>query len=181
MASNSHLSNVKEELVKKIRDIKDFPKRGIIFRDITPLLQDKDTLRETVHVIANHYRNKNISFIVSPEARGFILGAAVAYELGVGFIPVRKPDKLPYQVEKVEYTLEYGEDEVQMHKDAVKKGDKVLVFDDLLATGGTARATCKLVEKLEGEVAGVCFLIELTELKGKNKLAEYEVFSIIKY
>ncbi|RLE12154.1 adenine phosphoribosyltransferase [Candidatus Aerophobetes bacterium] len=174
-------AEIKDRLAKKIRDIEDFPKKGIIFRDITPLLQDKVSFREAVRVIADHYRGKNISCVVSPEARGFILGAAVAYELGVGFIPVRKPGKLPYKVEKMRYNLEYGEDEVQIHKDAIRKGDNVLVFDDIIATGGTARATCKLVEKLGGKVVGVCFLIELTDLKGKEKLAEYDVFSIIKY
>ena len=174
-------AEIKDRLAKKIRDIEDFPKKGIIFRDITPLLQDKVSFREAVRVIADHYRGKSISCVVSPEARGFILGAAVAYELGVGFIPVRKPGKLPYKVEKMRYNLEYGEDEVQIHKDAIRKGDNVLVFDDIIATGGTARATCKLVEKLGGKVVGVCFLIELTDLKGKEKLAEYDVFSIIKY
>ncbi|MBE0479333.1 adenine phosphoribosyltransferase [Candidatus Aerophobetes bacterium] len=172
---------VGKRLATKIRDIKDFPKKGIIFRDITPLLQDADSFREAVSFIARHYRDKNISFVVSPEARGFILGAAIAYELGAGFIPVRKSGKLPYSSEKATYSLEYGEDEIQIHKDAIKKKDKVLIFDDLIATGGTAQATCKLVEKLGGEVTGVCFLVELTELKGKEKLSEYDVFTIIKY
>lgn len=181
MASDIDVSGIKNRLLEKIRDIEDFPKKGIIFRDITPLLQDKNAFREVVSFIAENYRDRDIKFIVSPEARGFILGAAIAYELGVGFIPVRKPGKLPYRVERMRYTLEYGEDEVQMHSDAVKKGDKVLVFDDLIATGGTARATCRLVEKLGGKVLGVCFIIELTELKGRDKLAEYDVFSIIKY
>jgi len=169
MSYNLHLSEVKQLLVGKIRDIKDFPKKGIVFKDITPLLQDRVAFREAV------------KFIADPEARGFILGGAIAYELEVGFIPVRKPGKLPYEVEKMRYTLEYGEDEVQMHKDALRKGDRVLVFDDVIATGGTARATCRLVEKVGAKVAGVCFLIELVELKGKEKLAEYDVFSIIKY
>jgi len=181
MSYNLHLSEVKQLLVGKIRDIKDFPKKGIVFKDITPLLQDRVAFREAVKFIADNYKNKGINFVVSPEARGFILGGAIAYELEVGFIPVRKPGKLPYEVEKMRYTLEYGEDEVQMHKDALRKGDRVLVFDDVIATGGTARATCRLVEKVGAKVAGVCFLIELVELKGKEKLAEYDVFSIIKY
>ncbi|MBC7189242.1 adenine phosphoribosyltransferase [Candidatus Aerophobetes bacterium] len=171
----------REIVAGKIRDIKDFPKKGIIFRDITPLLQDATAFRQAVCLVAERYRFRKINYIVSPEARGFILGAAVAYELGVGFVPVRKPGKLPYKVEAMRYSLEYGEDEVQIHKDAIKQGDRVVVFDDVIATGGTAWATCKLVEKLGGEVIGVCFLIELTELKGREKLAGYDVFSIIKY
>ncbi|HHF98328.1 adenine phosphoribosyltransferase [Candidatus Aerophobetes bacterium] len=172
---------VVDELAGKIRDIKDFPKKGIIFRDITPLLKDAVSFKKAVNLIADNYRQKNIDYVVSPEARGFILGAAVAYELGVGFIPVRKPGKLPYKVESVTYSLEYGEDEVQIHQDAVKEGDSVLVFDDVIATGGTAKACCRLIEKLGGKVVGVCFLIELTDLKGRENLAGYDVFSIIKY
>jgi len=168
-------------LEEKIRSIKDFPKKGVIFRDITPLLQDARSFREAIKIIAEHYKDKKIDYIVAPESRGFILGAALAYEMKIGFIPVRKPGKLPYEVERVSYSLEYGEDAVEIHKDAVKKGNKVLVFDDVIATGGTAKATCELVEKLGGKIVGVCFLIELTELKGKEKLAGYEVFSIIKY
>jgi len=181
MSFSLRLSEVESTIKEKIRDIRDFPKKGIIFRDITPLLQDADAFKKIVHFIADYYRDKNIDFVVSPEARGFIIGGAIACMLGAGFIPVRKPGKLPYEVEKIKYTLEYGEDEIQMHKDALKKGDKVLVFDDVIATGGTARATCKLVEKLGARVAGVCFLIELTELKGTEKLFEYDVFSIVKY
>lgn len=181
MISKEDVLQMGKKLAKKIRDIKDFPKKGIVFRDITPLLQDADSLRETINFIADYYRDKNIDFVVSPEARGFILGAAIAYELGAGFIPIRKPGKLPYIVEKMSYSLEYGKDEVNIHKDALKKGDKVLVFDDLIATGGTARATCKLVEKLSAQVIGICFLIELTELKGKDKLTEYDIFTVIKY
>ncbi|MCD6574510.1 adenine phosphoribosyltransferase [Candidatus Aerophobetes bacterium] len=172
---------IRDRLAGKIRDVEDFPKKGIIFRDITPLLKDANSFRETVVFIADYYRDKDINFVVSPEARGFILGAAIAYELGAGFIPVRKPGKLPYEVESMTYSLEYGKDEIQIHKDAVKKGDNVLVFDDVIATGGTAKATCSLIEKLGGKVVGVCFLIELTDLKGRDKLTDYDVFSIIKY
>ncbi len=172
---------IQNELAKKIRDIKDFPKKGIIFKDITPLLQDAIAFKKAIIFMADKYKDKKINYVVSPEARGLIFGAAVAYELGVGFIPVRKPGKLPYEVEGMSYKLEYGEDEVQMHKDSVKKSDRILVLDDLIATGGTAWATCKLVEKLGGEIVGVCFLIELEDLKGKEKLAEYDFFSIIKY
>jgi len=170
-----------EDLVKKIRDIPDFPKKGILFRDITPLLQDSVSFRKAVELLAGRYREKELDLVVSVEARGFILGAAIAYELGLGFVPVRKPGKLPYRVEKAAYSLEYGEDVVEIHQDAIKKGDRVLVFDDLLATGGTARAICELVERLEGKIEGISFLIELTSLKGREKLKKYEVFSLIKY
>jgi len=169
------------ELSKKIRSIQDFPKKGILFRDITTLLQDADSFRRAIRLLANIYRDKKIDLVVSAEARGFILGAAVAYELGAGFVPVRKPGKLPYEVRKVSYELEYGEDTLEIHQDGVKEGDRVLVFDDLLATGGTANAICRLVEGLGGEVVGICFLIELTSLKGRDRLKGYEVFSLIKY
>jgi len=169
-----------EELSGKIRNIADFPKKGILFRDITPLLQDAASFKKAINLLAEQ-SPEGIKLIVSVEARGFILGAALAYKLGVGFIPVRKPGKLPYETEKVKYELEYGEDVVEIHKDAIKRGDKVLVFDDLLATGGTARAICDLVEKLGGEIKGVFFLIELTSLKGREKIKEYNVFSLIKY
>lgn len=181
MSSDLSLPEVRTRIKKKIRSIEDFPRKGILFRDITPLLQDKEVFSQTVTFISDHYRNKDIDFVVSPEARGFILGGAIACELKAGFVPVRKPGKLPYEVEKVKYALEYGEDEVQVHKDALKKGDKVLVFDDLIATGGTARATCELVEKLGAQVKEICFLIELTELEGTQELSEYNVFSILKY
>jgi len=169
------------ELSKKIRSIPDFPKKGILFRDITPLLQDSLSFRRAVDLLAENYQDKDIDSVVSVEARGFILGSVLAYKLGVGFVPIRKPGKLPYKVEKVTYKLEYGEDSVEIHQDAVKEGDKVLIFDDLLATGGTAKAVCRLVERLKGEIVGVSFLIELSELKGRGKLKGYEVFSLIKY
>lgn len=168
-------------LAEKIREIKDFPKKGVIFRDITPLLQDASSFKEAIKIVAEHYRDKEIDCIVTPESRGFIFGGALAYEMGIGFIPVRKPGKLPYEVERISYSLEYGEDAMEIHKDAIKKGDRALVFDDVIATGGTAKATCELVERLGGRVVGVCFLIELTDLKGRDKLAGYDVFSIIKY
>jgi len=169
------------ELSKKIRNIPNFPKKGILFRDITPLLQDSGSFRKAIRLLANPYRDKKIDVVVSAEARGFILGAGVAYELGAGFIPVRKPGKLPYKVRKTSYELEYGEDTLEIHQDGVKKGDRVLIFDDLLATGGTARAICELVEELEGKIVGICFLIELLSLKGRDKLKGYETFSLIKY
>ena len=170
-----------KDLSRRIRSIPDFPKKGILFRDITPLLQDSESFREAVDILSDKYRNEEVDLVVSAEARGFILGACLAYKLGVGFVPVRKPGKLPYEVEKATYELEYGEDTLEMHRDGVSKGDRVLVFDDLLATGGTARAICQLVEKLGGKIAGICFLIELTFLKGREKIKDYPVFSLIKY
>ena len=169
------------KLIQKIRNIPDFPKKGIAFKDITPLLQDASSFKRAILLLAKHYRNSKISSLVSVESRGFILGAALAYELGVGFIPVRKPGKLPYRVKRISYSLEYGEDTIEIHEDAIKKGEKVLVVDDLIATGGTAQAVCKLVEKLGGMVVGVCFLVELTYLKGKEKLKGYDIFSLIKF
>lgn len=170
-----------DELSQKIRNIPDFPKKGIAFKDITPLLQDASSFKRAILLLAKRYRNSKISSLVSVESRGFILGAALAYELGVGFIPVRKPGKLPYRVKRISYSLEYGEDTIEIHEDAIKKGEKVLVVDDLIATGGTAQAVCKLVEKLGGVVVGVCFLVELTYLKGREKLKGYDIFSLIKY
>jgi len=169
------------ELSEKIRSIPDFPKQGILFRDITPLLRDASSLRKAIRLLAARYRNKGIDTVVSAEARGFILGGAVACELKAGFVPVRKPGKLPYKVKKVSYELEYGEDTLEIHQDGVKKGDKVLVLDDLLATGGTAGAICDLVEELGGKIVGICFLIELAALKGRERLKAYDVLSLIKY
>lgn len=166
---------------KKIRNIADFPKKGILFRDITPLLQDATSFKEAIDLLVGHYQDRKVDLVVSAEARGFILGAGIAYRLGVGFVPVRKPGKLPYEVKRVTYELEYGEDSLEIHKDGVNKGDRVLVFDDLLATGGTARAMCQLVQELEGKIVGVCFLIELTSLKGREKLKGHDIFSLIKY
>ncbi|GAH63183.1 unnamed protein product [marine sediment metagenome] len=166
---------------KKIRNIADFPKKGILFRDITPLLQDATSFKEAIDLLVGHYQDRKVDQVVSAEARGFILGAGIAYRLGVGFVPVRKPGKLPYEVKRMTYELEYGEDSLEIHKDGVNKGDRVLVFDDLLATGGTARAMCQLVQELEGEIVGVCFLIELTSLQGREKLKGHDIFSLIKY
>jgi len=170
-----------DELSQKIRNIPDFPKKGIAFKDITPLLQDASSFKRAILLLAKHYRNSKISSLVSVESRGFILGAALAYELGVGFIPVRKPGKLPYRVKRISYSLEYGEDTIEIHEDAIEKGEKVLVVDDLIATGGTVQAVCKLVEKLGGVVVGICFLVELTYLKGREKLKDYDIFSLIKF
>lgn len=164
-----------------IRNVPDFPVKGIQFKDITTLIQNGDLFAETVDLIYEPFRTQEINKIVSIEARGFIFGAALAYKLNIGFIPVRKPGKLPADTVSAEYELEYGQDSIEIHKDAIEKGEKVLIVDDLLATGGTAVACCQLIEKLKGEVAGLSFLIELTELDGKKLLKEYKVHSLISF
>jgi adenine phosphoribosyltransferase len=168
-------------LEKYIRDIPDFPKKGILFRDITTLLNDKNALKEAIDGLAGLVKDKKIDYILSAESRGFIFGAAVAYKLGCGFVPVRKPGKLPAKSLKHSYTLEYGQDSLEMHSDAFPQGSRVLILDDLLATGGTALAIIELAKKLKGEIVGVEFLIELTALKGKDKLKDYPVYTLIKY
>ncbi len=170
-----------EELKNSIRDIPDFPKKGIIFKDITTLLQDGNKLKEAVDCIVERYKDKKINKVVAIEARGFIFGGIVAYKLGAGMIPVRKKGKLPYQTNSVEYELEYGRDSLEIHKDAIKPDDKVLVIDDLLATGGTMNAVCGLVERSGGKIVEVAFLIELTFLKGRDRLKGREVFSLIEF
>jgi len=169
------------DLAAKVRAIPDFPKEGIIFRDIMPLLQDPATLREAVDRIVEYGTGKHVDVVLGAEARGFILGAAVAYGLGAGFVCARKPGKLPYDTVSAEYELEYGTDRLEVHADAIKPGQNVLVHDDLLATGGTARAKIELVEQLGGTVVGLAFLIELCSLKGRDKLEGYDVFSLITY
>lgn len=169
------------DLKSKIRIIEGFPKAGISFKDITTLLQDGQAWREAIKTLADRYRDKRIDLVVGPEARGFIVGSALAYELGVGFVPVRKKGKLPSQTISSSYQLEYGHDTVEIHADAVQRGQRVLVVDDLLATGGTIKASIDLVKRLGGEIAGVAFLIELTALGGRKALAEYDVQSLIEY
>ena len=164
-----------------IRDIPDFPKKGIVFKDITPLLKDHDGLKFTVDSISNHYKNKSIDLVVGAEARGFIFGPAVALNLNAGFIPIRKPGKLPYDTKEITYDLEYGTDTLQVHNDAIDNNQNVLMIDDLLATGGTMLACCKLVESLGGNIVGCAFLVELCFLNGKELLNKYDQFSIIKY
>jgi adenine phosphoribosyltransferase len=164
-----------------IRNIPDFPKPGILFRDITTLLKDKMAFKIAVNALSHKYKNKKIDVVVAVEARGFILGGAVAEKLGAGFVPVRKIGKLPWKTNSATYDLEYGTDTLQMHHDAIKPGDKVLIVDDLLATGGTVKAVTDLVKQLQGKIIGITFLIELTDLKGKDKLKGYQVFSLIKY
>lgn len=164
-----------------IRNIPDFPKAGILFRDITTLLKDKKAFRRGVAGLVKKFKNKKINKVVAVEARGFILGGAVAYHLGAGFVPVRKKGKLPAKTNSVTYALEYGTDTLEMHHDALDSKDKVLIIDDLLATGGTVKATTDLIKQLKAKIIGIAFLIELTDLKGKDKLKGYPVFSLIKY
>jgi adenine phosphoribosyltransferase len=173
--------NSKIDLAKCIRDIPDFPKPGILFRDITTLLRDKEAFKAALDALAAGYRDKKIDAVVAVEARGFIFGGALAREIGAGFVPVRKKGKLPWKTNSVTYDLEYGTDTLEMHHDAIKPGDKVLIVDDLLATGGTVKAVTDLVKQLGGEICGIAFLIELTDLKGREKLKGYPVFSLIKY
>lgn len=164
-----------------IRNIPDFPKSGILFRDITTLLKDKKAYKLAVNTLVSRYKDKKIDVVVAVEARGFILGGVIAYKLGAGFVPVRKKGKLPAKTNSVTYNLEYGTDTLEIHHDAIKPNDKVLIVDDLLATGGTVKAATDLVKQLQGKIAGIAFLIELTELKGKEKLKGYPVYSLIKY
>jgi adenine phosphoribosyltransferase len=175
------MKGLKLDLKQKIRDIPDFPKKGVVFRDITTLLSDGGSFRYAVDRMSEHYENKKIDLVLGAEARGFIFGAVIAYKLGIGFIPVRKPGKLPFKTCQASYDLEYGQNVLQMHIDAVRKGDRVLVVDDLVATGGTAKAKAELVEKMGGIVEGFCFLIELEFLKPREALEGYDVFSIVKY
>jgi len=168
-------------LKEKIRVIDNFPKEGISFKDITTLISDGEGLKEAIDQIINHIKDKKIDLIVGPEARGFIFGVPVAYALGIGFIPVRKPGKLPGETISINYGLEYGEDQLQIHKDAIKPGQRVAIVDDLLATGGTVEGVVKLIEQAGGEVASLDFVIELTELNGKDKLKGYDVLSLVKY
>ncbi len=170
-----------DNLDKLIRDIPDFPKKGIIFKDITPLLKDPQGFMSAVDQISDYFKDKEIDMVVGAEARGFIFGPPVAFKLNAGFVPIRKPGKLPYDTEEISYELEYGTDTLQIHKDAISKGQNVLMIDDLLATGGTMSACCKLVESLGGNVAGCAYLIELCFLNGKELLNKYDCFSVIKY
>lgn len=169
------------DLKSKIRNIKDFPKEGINFKDITTVLKDKEAFRYLINQMAEKLRDKDIDIIVGPEARGFLIGAPLAYELGAGFVPVRKPGKLPAETVSIEYELEYGTDKLEMHKDAIKPGQKVVVVDDLLATGGTVHSTVKLIEELGGEVVAISFFIELEFLNGRELLKDYEVNSLVKF
>ena len=165
----------------KIRVIEDFPKIGISFKDITTLIQDKDAFKYTIDTLAKTLKDKNIDLVVGPEARGFIFGTPLAYALGAGFVPVRKKGKLPGETISVEYDLEYGTDILEIHKDSIKPGQKVVIVDDLLATGGTIQSVARLVEALGGEVVSMDFIIELTGLNGREKLKNYRINSLVKY
>ena len=164
-----------------VRDVPDFPKKGIIFKDITPLLKNGEALRFTADQLADLFAGMEIDQVVGIESRGFILSPILAYRLGTGFVPVRKKGKLPAAKEAVTYSLEYGEDSLEIHQDAIQKGTKVLIVDDLLATGGTAEAVVRLVERLGGEVVGLAFIVELTFLKGRKRFKNYKVYSLIEY
>jgi adenine phosphoribosyltransferase len=170
-----------DQLKQLIREVPDFPKPGINFYDITTLLKDKHGFRQTIDALEEHYRDTSIDVVVGIEARGYFFAPAMAHALGAGFVPVRKPKKLPFVVRSVEYDLEYGTDQLEIHSDAVEPGQRVLIIDDVLATGGTASAVARLIELLEGKVAGLGFVIELTFLHGRNKLANYDVFSLLQY
>ncbi|MDD4954883.1 MAG: adenine phosphoribosyltransferase [Candidatus Omnitrophica bacterium] len=169
------------KLESYIRNIPDFPKKGIQFKDITTLLNNGQAFKAAIDELAETLKGQKIDFVVAAEARGFILGGALSYKLGCGFVPVRKPGKLPYKTHSHSYSLEYGKNELHIHEDALPKGSKVLILDDLLATGGTAEALVNLVKKFEADIVGIAFLIELTELKGKEKFKDYPVYSLIKF
>jgi adenine phosphoribosyltransferase len=169
------------DLKKYIRSIRDFPIKGIMFRDITTLLKDPEAVKETLRQLLDFTKGKNIDKVVGIESRGFIFGAMLANELKAGFVPIRKPGKLPAERESQTYQLEYGLDKIEIHRDAISEGDKVLIHDDLLATGGTAEAACKLVEKLGGKVEQLSFIVELSFLSGREKLRNYNVNSLIIY
>lgn len=169
------------DLRAKIRDVPDFPRPGVVFKDIMPLIGDREALREAVERLAEWAEPREPDLVLGAEARGYITGGALACRLGCGFVPARKPGKLPWHTVAVKYALEYGFDQLEVHADSIKPGQRVLVHDDVLATGGTAKATVELVEQLGGEVVGLPFLIELTFLNGRAKLAGYDVFSLIEY
>jgi adenine phosphoribosyltransferase len=170
-----------DQLKKLIREVPDFPKQGILFYDITTLLKDKTGFAQLIDLFSEHYIGKQIDLILGMEARGFIFGPALAYRLNAGFVPVRKPGKLPAATVKVQYELEYGSNALEIHKDAIQKGQRVLIVDDLLATGGTAEATARLATSLGGEIAGLAFVVELDFLNGRDKLKPYNVFSLLHY
>ncbi len=169
------------DLAALIRDIPDFPAEGVLFKDITTLLQDPDGFKAAVDALVEHYQSEKIDAVAAIESRGFIFGAPLALALGAGFVPVRKPGKLPAESISIEYSLEYGTNSLEMHTDAIKPGQRVLVVDDLLATGGSAEASIRLVEQLGGQVVGAAFVVELLFLHGREKLADYDVFSVIQY
>ena len=169
--------NIKE----KIRTVPHWPIEGVMFRDITTLLQDGEAFKHVCNELYNRYKDMKIDVVVGIESRGFIFGAVLAYKLDVGFVPIRKPGKLPHKTISAEFEKEYGKDKVEIHEDAIKKGDKVLLVDDLLATAGTSMASIKLIEKLGGEIVETAFIIDLPDLKGRDKLGDYKVFSLVSF
>ncbi|MEG0593175.1 MAG: adenine phosphoribosyltransferase [Coprobacillus sp.] len=169
------------DLKKYIAEIIDFPSQGIVFRDVTPLMANKDAYKESIRLLAEYAKDKNVDIVVGPEARGFLFGCPVAIELDAGFVPVRKPGKLPRETVSKKYDLEYGHNEIFMHKDSIQPGQNVLIVDDLLATGGTVEAAVSLIEEMGGNVVGIAFLVELVDLKGKDVLEGYDVYSVLKY
>jgi adenine phosphoribosyltransferase len=181
VSANGVLTSSAHHLKQLIREVPDFPKPGINFYDITTLLKDKQGFRETVESLQAQYHGKPVDIVIGIEARGYFFAPAIALALGAGFVPVRKPKKLPHTVRSVEYALEYGTDRLEMHADAITPGQNVLIIDDVLATGGTASAVARLVELAEGKVVGLGFVIELTFLKGREKLAGHDTFSLLQY
>ena len=181
MGKRKSRSKMSKDFKKIIRNIPDFPKKGIVFRDITPLIADREAFKSVIDRLAERYKDKKVDYIVSVESRGFIFGAALSYILETGLIPVRKKGKLPFETHEATYELEYGTDTLEIHKDAFGRGKKVLILDDLLATGGTTRATVDLIEKLGGEIVEAAFVIELEFLNGREKLKDIPVFSLVKY
>ena len=180
--SNTPTSDARiERIVSRIRDVPDFPKPGILFKDITPLLGDAEGLQELIAAVAAPWRSHTPTKVLGIEARGFIFGPALAYRLNAGFVPVRKPKKLPAKAARVTYDLEYGTDSLEIHLDAIQPGQRVIIVDDLLATGGTMQATVQLVRQLGGDIAGLGFAVELDFLKGRNKFQEYDVMSLLHY
>ena len=178
MNTTDVVANVKS----KIRSVNDFPKKGIIFRDITTALKEPEVLREMIDYLCDQFKDVKIDYIAGIESRGFIFGMPMAYKLNAGFVPIRKPNKLPAETISQEYQLEYGTDKIEIHTDAIKEGDNVLIVDDLLATGGTAEAACKLIKKTGGNLVGIAFLIELEDLKGRDKFdKDLKIVSMLKY
>ena len=179
--STSTILDTQNDLRQFIRSIPDFPKPGINFRDITPLLADSERLKMVIDAMSMPFEEKKVDLVVGAESRGFIFGTSMAVKLNAGFVPVRKKGKLPAKVLSQQYQLEYGTDQMEIHADAIEPGQRILIADDLLATGGTMRACCDLVERMEGIIVGVSFLIELSFLKGRGQLSDYEIFSLLKY
>jgi len=181
-SSSSPVTAVEVDRLKKmIREVPDFPKKGILFYDITTLLKDKTGLATLIDKLSEHYISQDVDLVLGMEARGFIFAPALAYRLNAGFVPVRKPGKLPAECVRYDYSLEYGTNTLEVHKDAIQKGQRVLIVDDLLATGGTAEATAKLAESLGAKIAGLGFVVELTFLNGRDKLKNYDVMSLLRY